>query len=111
MMKTIKIANEFTDEPAGRYYSDGDFSGERFRKEFLIAALNDFDKVVIDFDGTEGYGSSFLEEAFGGLVHEEGFSSAKLHDQFEFLSNEDGSVIKEVWSYIDSAEPRVRNAK
>lgn len=109
--KIIKIAEEFTVEPAGRYLSDGMFSGVRFRKEFLVNALNSCEKVIIDFDGTEGYGSSFLEEAFGGLIHEEGFSAEQLHKQFEFISNEDLSVIKEVWSYIDTAKPRVKNAK
>lgn len=111
MKKIIKIAKDFTTEPAGRYYSDGKFSGERFRKEFLIDALNNAEKVVIDFDETEGYGSSFLEEAFGGLIHEEGYSSATLHEKFEFISHEDESVIGEVWSYIDTAKPGARNAR
>lgn len=109
--KIIKISEEYTNEPAGRYYSDGKFSGERFRKEFLVDALNTYEKVIVDFDGTEGTGSSFLEEAFGGLVHELGFASTKLHEQLELISNEDGSVINEVWSYIDNATPKVKNAK
>lgn len=111
MATIIKIAEEFTTEPAGRYYSDGKFSGERFRKEFLVSALRTHEKIVIDFDRTEGYGSSFLEEAFGGLVHEEGFSAEELHKRFEFISHEDESVIGEVWSYIDSAKARPSNAQ
>ena len=111
MMKKITIADDFSDEPAGRYYSDGRYSGERFRKEFLVDTLKCNEKVTIDFDRTEGYGSSFLEEAFGGLISKEGFLSQNLHNQFLFISNEDASVIKEVWSYIDTAIPKVKDAK
>lgn len=28
------------------------------------------DKVIVDIDGVAGYGSSFLEESFGGVVRD-----------------------------------------
>jgi hypothetical protein len=108
--KTIKIAEDFSIEPAGRYYSDGPFSGQKFRKEYLIESLRDYDKVIVNFDGIEGSGSSFLDEAFAGLINKEGFSQEQLHNILELISNEDPSVIAEVWSYIDSATPIVKNA-
>jgi hypothetical protein len=51
--------------PAGRNRSDGPYSGEFLRDEKLLPVLAQ-DKVIVDLDGTLGYGSSFLEEAFGG---------------------------------------------
>lgn len=100
---TIKIAKDYSPEPAGRYSSDGDFSGERFRKEMLVPNLVKFDKLIVDFDGMEGSGSSFLEEAFGGLIHYEKFSKEELQAKLEFISKEDESIVSEVWTYIDRA--------
>ena len=49
-------------------------------------------------DGTRGYGSSFLEEAFGGLVRK-GFSQDQILSSFE-LNSSDPSLIEEVHDYI-----------
>jgi hypothetical protein len=61
----------------GRHISDGPFSGEQFRDRFLVPALTraakTSDKVVVILDGTR-YLSSFLDEAFGGLVRVCGFT-------------------------------------
>ena len=75
-MKTIRIAEHFP-FPGPRYERIGPQSGEEFRK-FLIKRLKDFYgedysqnnnlQITIDLDGTIGYGSSFLEEGFGGLL-------------------------------------------
>ena len=103
----ISVAKEYSDEPAGRYPSDGSFSGERFRKELLVPALKGHEHVTVDFDGTEGYGSSFLEEAFGGLVRD-GFAPAQLRKQLEIHSKEDPTVIEEIWGYIDEAAQQAK---
>jgi hypothetical protein len=67
-MQLINIARQFSKTPAGRYYADGPDSGERFRDEYLEPALRCGDQVAVEIDGTHGYSSSFLEEAFGGIV-------------------------------------------
>lgn len=103
---TIDIAKQFSTEPAGRFPTDGPNSGERFRKEFLLPALRSTQEVVVVLDGTEGYGSSFLEESFGGLVREEGFSANDLHKRMRIISDEDASLSQEVWEYIDTAAPK-----
>lgn len=100
---TIDIAKQFSTEPAGRFPTDGPNSGERFRNELLLPALLSTQKVVVILDGAEGYGSSFLEEAFGGLVREGKFSAADLHDRLEIVSEEDASLVQEAWDYIDTA--------
>ncbi|MCI1678991.1 MAG: STAS-like domain-containing protein [Ewingella americana] len=74
-MSYISIAKRFSPTPFGRFPSDGPNSAERFRKELLLPEfLSDSDEdVVIDFTGVAlGIGSSFLEEAFGGLIRVEG---------------------------------------
>lgn len=104
-MKTISIAKDYSTVPAGRFHSDGDHSGEGFRDNLLAPALKEHQQVVVDFDGTEGYGSSFLEEAFGGLVRIHGYTREQLHDRLKLVSEEDESIPEEVWGYIDTAVP------
>lgn len=64
----IDIANDFSPVPSGRFLTDGPDSGERFREDFLRPAIADSGRIIIKIDGTAGYHSSFLEEAFGGAV-------------------------------------------
>lgn len=67
MDKTIQIARDFSRFPAGRHRSDGPYSGERFREDFLIPALKQ-GRVTLVLDEVAGLPSSFLEEAIGGLI-------------------------------------------
>jgi hypothetical protein len=64
----IDVANDFSPVPAGRFRADGPDSGERFREEFLKPAIDSQEDISVKIDDTAGYGSSFLEEAFGGAV-------------------------------------------
>lgn len=103
-MTTIAIAKEFSEYPAGRYRADGAYSGEVFRDDLLEPKLRQFDVVEIDLDGSMGYGSSFLEEAFGGLVRLQKFTKEALHRKLKFQYVEDPFVIDEIWQYIDTAK-------
>jgi len=80
--RRIDIASEFSPYPGGRYKADGSFSGQEFREEFLLPALQEvpgkYSRVVIVLDGVAGYPASFLEEAFGGLVRVHGFRASEL---------------------------------
>jgi hypothetical protein len=105
----IKVAEDFSRYPAGRYRTDGQWSGERFREEWLRPALSKGERVVIMLDGAEGYGSSFLEEAFGGLVREGHFTPEQLRERLEIKSVRQGYVM-EIWDYIDSARQSRRQA-
>jgi hypothetical protein len=102
----ILVAKDYSPEPAGRFPSDGPNNGERFRKKFLVPRLKKREiPLIVDFDETEGYGSSFLEEAFGGLVRVEGFTASSLRNILRIESKEDPSVIEEIWLYIEQAKP------
>ncbi|GLR38317.1 hypothetical protein GCM10011247_37150 [Pseudomonas plecoglossicida] len=103
-MSKIDISKDFSEYPAGRYRVDGDYSGEVFREEILVPNLLESDVVEIVFDGSMGYGSSFLEEAFGGLVRLGKFTKEILHRKLSLKYKEDPYLIEEVWYYIDSAK-------
>lgn len=74
-MKRIRVA-EYTRSPGGRFRSDGPYSGEWFREEILrpalATAIRQNEQLEVELDGTSGYGSSFLEESFGGLIRKRG---------------------------------------
>ena len=63
---------EFTRTPGARYRTDGPNSGEQFREEYLAPRFAEARQagctLLVDLDGTAGYATSFLEEAFGGLA-------------------------------------------
>lgn len=71
----IDLARDFSPYPSGRVPKDGDYNGTTFREHILIPAIEDAlahhkddGEIVIDIDGVRSFGSSFLEEAFGGLA-------------------------------------------
>lgn len=105
-MKVINIAKEFSAFPVGRFYSDGPDSGQRFRDELLLPAFKEFDHVAVEIGGTEGYGSSFLEEAFGGVVRELRLSQADVSRRLSLVADDDPvdqSYLVEIKRYIADA--------
>jgi hypothetical protein len=103
-MINIYIAKDFSEKPFGRYPSDGKWSGERFRNEKLIPAfkVNKTEKVKVHLDGVKrGYGSSFLEESFGGLIRV-GIDKDLVKKLLE-LETTDRDYKIEIMEYIDNA--------
>ncbi len=103
----IEIARDFSRTPAGRYFSDGPASGERFREEFLIPVLKTSEHVEIKLDGAAGYPSSFLEEAFGGLIRKGILEPGDAHRRIRLvaMSGDYKRYIAAIWSFVDSAIP------
>lgn len=74
-MVEVRVA-DFSKFPAGRDDDDGAYNGTKFRREVLLPAINRAlatagETVEVSLDGVLSFGSSFLEEAFGGLVRVE----------------------------------------
>ena len=73
---------EFSQRPGPRYISQGKDSGEKFFNECLrpwfFDALEKGARLKVVLDGTDGYLSSFIDEAFGRLVYE--FGAQKVKD-------------------------------
>ncbi len=98
----IKISTDFSRTPGARYITDGDFSGELFFKDILepkYKKLIEGEILEIDLDGTDGYATSFLDEAFGGLAREYDFKN--VWKKIKFISNEEPYLIDEIKSYMD----------
>jgi len=106
-MKKIYIGKNFSETPVGRYLSDGPYSGEKFREEILHPALKENDIVSVVIDDAEGYGSSFLDEAFGGLVRKKYFTAAELEKKLSIECTKPDYLFYRVliWKYIKEAQP------
>ena len=100
-IRTYDIAREYTPYPAGRYKKNGPGSGEGFR-EIIKEELEKGNKIRLVMDGTYGYGSSFLEEAFGGLVREHVLSANEIEKRLEF-DTADELLRSEIKGYIADA--------
>lgn len=97
-MIIINIAQEFTTTPGARYYSDGPKSGQEFYDELLRigfqSALEQKVKLKVILDGTDGYASSFLNEAFSLLGNE--FGPDLVWDNLIVISEEVPKYIEKV---------------
>lgn len=102
-MVTISVARDFTRFPSGRYKRLSKTSGEEFRERFLLEPLRRGEAVTVDLDGTVGYGSSFLDEAFGGTARLLHFSPEKIRSLLTIRSS-DPSLVDEVYEYISTGQ-------
>lgn len=105
MQTTIKISKDFSPTPGARYYKDGPFSGEEFYNKLLAdkfkEAIESKTRLIIDLDGTEGYATSFLDEAFRRLSL--AFNPSEVWENIEIISLEEPDWIEEIKSYIFEA--------
>lgn len=97
----VDVGAEFSRYPAGRFPDDGKFNGETFRKKHLSPPLKAGYSLLVKLDGAVDYGSSFLEEAFGGLVRVEKLSPSSLRMKLSFQTTNHPFIPDEIWSYID----------
>lgn len=105
-MRTITIEKDFSNTPGGRYIKEGPNSGEEFRKNILLPiykeAIKNGEKLEINFDGCYGYATSFLEEAFGGLVRE--LKQKGILENIVIISMDDASIPELIEGYVKEAE-------
>lgn len=98
----INVAKDFSKNPSGRYVKDGRTSGEAFLKNMLLPAIKTYDIVELNFDGVRGYGSSFLEEAFGGLIRETKMSIKEFFERVTIITK-DPLLKIEIKQYLEDA--------
>lgn len=103
----LNISKDFSRCPGARFRSEGDYSGEEFREELLSPyihdALNQGVKLKIVLDGSAGYSTAFIEESFGGLIRNDGFSLDDLMKTLIFVSDEDPTYIDDILAYMNHA--------
>ena len=103
----FKVATEFYKRPLGRNRNQGTYTGEAFREDHLVPLLKRLspgEKLSLDFTGVTMNGSSFLEEAFGGLIRNHNYSRQDLETLLEFSFPRRPSLEQKVWQYISDAQ-------
>ena len=105
MMDTIEfsIAKDYTPFPGPRFTRQGEFSGERLGKILAKRLRASPSRFRVILDGTVGIGSSFLDQAFGGLVSEHGFDARDLESRIDFVSEIDPSYVHTIHKSISRA--------
>ena len=76
-IRTFSIANGLPECPGERFRQDGPYSAEEFRDDYLEPALRneqDYDAIVVNFDGVACVSREFVDETFAGLVRTHGMS-------------------------------------
>jgi hypothetical protein len=103
----LSIASDFSKTPGFRYESQSpEISGEKFRIDKLIPsyeeALEKKDKLQVNLDGTVGYLTSFLEEAFGGLqrYNKEKKRNKNILDDIEIISTDEPHWKEDIERYV-----------
>jgi STAS-like domain of unknown function (DUF4325) len=101
----LSVATEFSETPGPRAPEEGDYSGELFLGELLRPryeeAVRAGDTLTVDLDGTEGYATSFLEAAFGGLGRL--YEAKDILKVLRFKCDDEPYLVDEIRNYIMDA--------
>ncbi|WP_370515207.1 STAS-like domain-containing protein [Erythrobacter sp. THAF29] len=106
----FSIAEDFSRFPGPRFHWQGPNSGETFRGRLVKLLKGTDGRIKIILDGTTGIGSSFLDEAFGGLIRKEGFARDVVRRRFQFVSKTDPSYIVTIRNSIERASAESTDA-
>ncbi len=105
MDKLVVNVRDFSKTPGTRQIAEGLFSGEDFRRKVLDSQFNEalerHVKLTVNLDQTIGYGTSWLEEVFGGLARD--FDKEEVEKTLEFISDEEPYLIDDINGYIKDA--------
>ncbi len=104
----LSVAKDFSETPGPRCRKDGEFSGEGFLERHLepayLKARDEDGVLLIDLDGTAGYATSFLEEAFGGLARR--YPRENVGERLEFKSDDEAYLVDDIRTYVREANDK-----
>ena len=105
MDREISIAKDFSPTPGPRYMNEGPYSAEAFRNEHFDPAfevVKDSGGILtVNLDGGLGFGTSFLEEIFGGAVRKWTYELVKKH--VRIISKQEPYLVDDINLYMDAA--------
>lgn len=108
MGSIIINVKDFSKTPGSRYRDEGTkaHSGQEFREDYLEPTfkkvINTSDTILVNLDGTIGYGTSWLEEVFGGLARK--YGKNLVLEKLSFTSYEEEYLVDDIIQYINDAE-------
>jgi len=94
----VKLVEHFTDTPGGRYISDGPYSGELFRKQFMEPFFEEkkylYTDLILYLDGAYGLPTGFISEVFDVLVTK--YSLEVVKNSIEILLSDNPTAKKQI---------------
>lgn len=100
--RNILIIANYSEYPGPRYCIQGDSSGEEFYHSVLNTAFADVisskKKLEVILDGTAGFASSFLDEAFGNLIFD--FSMEVVGQNIIIISKQEPDWEKMIYEEV-----------
>jgi len=110
---SLIVAKEFSKNVGCRFISEGNYSGELFRDTLLLPklkqAIQDDKILLIDLDGTFGYGCGWLREVFCSLTDKLCILPKHILKHVKIKSNKEPGLIETITQYILYGEPDERN--
>lgn len=100
---SVLYIKDFSRTPGARYRHLGKASGEEFRDDILIPAIEKDSNLIVNLDGVRGYGSSFLDEAFAGLVRLKKFDISVILGLVERIESNNSEWKNEIKTYVNEA--------
>lgn len=98
------VAEQFHRRPSGRYRTDGPWSGEKFREDYLVPliqqAISENKKLLINFDNVSMSASSFIHEAFSGLIVHKHFTKEQLINTL-VIESERTAIVESIYEYLN----------
>lgn len=102
-MKILKMRDHMK-YPGPRYKCLGPFSGEAFRDDVIWPLFSVDPDLVVDLSDVSGFGSSFLHEAFFGLIEKYSLERKDVAFLMEnIVCREDSTIVEEVREYMNDA--------
>jgi hypothetical protein len=101
-VETIRV-KDFTTLPGARYKEDGDGSAEEFFEKYVKEKLEKDDKILIDFDGTWGYASSFLSELALRIANKYQNNNKDIRASVKIKSEDESGLVERFWGYVDES--------
>jgi len=112
MNKTVKIRDDYNWSTGSRLIIEGPHSGEDFRIKFfypmIIDAIASNETLTIDFDGGIGYGTSWLEEVFGGVIRKDRVDAQDVRKHLRLIATQQPYILRLVDKYMKQAEEKAR---
>ncbi|MCA8834648.1 MAG: STAS-like domain-containing protein [Proteobacteria bacterium] len=109
-MTKLRVA-EFSKFPGGRLKKYGPHSGEEFRRERLMPAINGLkegEKLVVDLSDVYSFTPAFLDEAFCELIRRKIVSYEEFNKKVDFKSDAENRVfVSMIRDFLEEARDSV----
>lgn len=97
--KVIIRVRDFTTVPGARHRTDGDGSADEFYEDYaegaLERAIKDGKDIVLDFDGTWSYPSSFTSQL--AMLIKTKHDPSYIQEHLDIVANDEPGMIERFW--------------